>query len=131
MYGKLQFHPIVEQFLSRLPDDSSLGSSVREAARCLGVSASHLQHLLKQETGRTYGEFVRANRADRARELLIFQPHRIISEIAYQLGVAPQTLTRDFLRAFGCSPAEFRRRQRGADIATTDPATVPGRFSTL
>jgi AraC-like DNA-binding protein len=123
MYGKLDLHPAVEQFLAHLPHDPALRVSVGEAAKCLRVSASHLQHLLKQETGATYGELVRANRASRAKELLIAHPDRIISEIAYELEVSPQTLTRDFVRAFGLSPAEFRRRERNS-FSRTQPLTV-------
>ena len=114
MYGHMEHHPIIKQFLTLLnarPDDL-LKSTVKEAARMLGVSESHLQHLLREELNSSYTQLLRDVRARRAKALLLQHPEKTISEIAVACGYTSETMHRHFVKLFGHCPSHFRRNLR-------------------
>jgi AraC-like DNA-binding protein len=81
-----------------------------------GVSATvrlsrwHLCRVLRRETGATYRGLVHQMRLERACELLR-DPLRSVKEVAAAAGYSYSTeLDRDFRRAFGESPTQWRRR---------------------
>jgi AraC-like DNA-binding protein len=87
----------------------SLGlPSVAWCANELNFSASYFGDLVKKETGKTAQEYIQTKVIDLAKES-IFDPHKSISEIAYELGFKyPQHFTRLFKQKTGISPTEYR-----------------------
>lgn len=64
--------------------------------------------LVKKETGKTAQEYIQTKVIDLAKES-IFDPHKSISEIAYELGFKyPQHFTRLFKQKTGLLPTEYR-----------------------
>lgn len=86
--------------------------SARTIARAHGVSDRYV-HLLFEETGQTFGDFVEEERMKRAFELLT-DPARAemrIGDIAAALGYAEHaTFDRAFRRCFGHTPSDVRRK---------------------
>lgn len=110
MYGPLKYHPAVSKLLVDLEQDTGLERSVGEAARSLNVSVCYLQHLLRRDLATSYHALVRKRRVERLRCLILEQPGKAVSEIAYENGLSPQTLYRHFKSEFGLSPSHLRRR---------------------
>jgi AraC-like DNA-binding protein len=74
----------------------------------LHLSANYFGDLIKKETGKTAQEYIQLKLIDVAKER-IFDQHKSISEIAYELGFKyPQHFTRLFKQKVGVSPNEFR-----------------------
>lgn len=83
-------------------------SSVAAYARELGVSAGHLNALVREASGETAGELIRARILLEARRLLI-HTELTVAEISYHLGYEdPSYFAKAFRRANGRSPGAFR-----------------------
>jgi AraC family transcriptional regulator len=83
--------------------------TVREIAATVGVHPYHLARVTRTVTGRSPGELLRDYRVQRAASLLS-RTTKPIGEIALSCGYSDQSqLTRSFRRAFGATPAAFRR----------------------
>ena len=86
--------------------------SVASNAKKLGVTAGHLNDTVRQLTGSTAGELIRARQLLEARRLLMHS-ELSVSEIAYHLGYKdPSYFARAFRKATEMSPAEFRNSIR-------------------
>jgi len=84
--------------------------SVRELARELRLSPTHLQRLFKQETGVRIGRLLAEHRLDQATELLS-NTNMEIKEIAYKVGYGHHSsFVRAFQRRFGQSPKRYRQK---------------------
>ena len=81
-------------------------------AKELGVTANHLNDVMRKETGQAAGEHLRLRRLlDAKRQLL--HSTLSISEIGYGLGFDdPSYFSRFFRRYEGVTPAEFRKQIR-------------------
>lgn len=88
---------------------NSLGlPSVAYCAEHLHLSANYFGDLIKKETGKTAQEYIQSKVIDVAKER-IFDHHKSISEIAYELGFKyPKHFTRLLKQKVGMSPNEFR-----------------------
>jgi len=96
-----QFHLAVE---SGFREDRTLAGYARD----LGVTANHLNDVLREETGRSAGSIVRQRRLLDAQRLLLHSDLSV-SEIGYQTGFPdPSYFTRFFRRETGHTPAAFR-----------------------
>jgi AraC family transcriptional regulator len=83
--------------------------TVREIAATVGVHPYHLARVTRTVTGRSPGELLREYRVQRAASLLSGTT-KPIGEIALSCGYSDQSqLTRSFRRAFGATPAAYRR----------------------
>lgn len=92
----------VEATLPRVP-------TLDEAAEVAGVSRFRLAHLLKESTGRTFGQHVARLRVERACRILETTA-RDCADIAAELGFADQShFTRVFRAVTGTTPARYRR----------------------
>jgi AraC-like DNA-binding protein len=91
-----------------MDDPSNYELSVSQAARAVGSSLSHLQHLLRKNKTR-YGLEVRKRRVEFARSYLLDHPEKTIYEIARDCNYEVQTLYRHFVAVFGKSPSAIRR----------------------
>jgi AraC-like DNA-binding protein len=98
---------IREDVLNRLDGEIS----VNEIAVRHSLSPRYIRMLFERE-GTTFTEFIRVERLNRARRILLtpHAQHRSISEIAYSVGFNDLShFNRSFRRRFGCSPGEMRR----------------------
>jgi len=78
----------------------------------IGMSRVHLHRKIRAITNQSPSEFIRNFRLQRAAEL-IKQDAGNIAEIAYMVGFNSQAyFTRSFQEAFGCSPSEYKKRNR-------------------
>lgn len=91
-----------------------LGDDIRvaEIAREVGLSVHHFFRVFRTTFGQTPFDYLREQRLDRARDLLV-TTSKSVSEIALLTGFADQShLTRCFRRRFDTPPARLRRRER-------------------
>ena len=110
MFGKFQRHPAVVQFLQLLESDSDLHNLPLDTlARRIGVSTSHLQHLVRRDLGTTCRQLIRSRCVERLIELLHEHPEQTIEEVAYSYGYEPQTMYRHFTAVLGINPSAVRR----------------------
>jgi AraC-like DNA-binding protein len=83
--------------------------SVKEMARGIGISASHLRARFKASCGVSLGRHLRRLRMEKARGLLLFSSARV-SDIAEQCGFnSIFSFSRSFRTAFGVPPLAYRR----------------------
>lgn len=86
----------------------ALSSTVRIAARRLGVSERTLHRHVRKRTGEAPSFWIDLARARRA--LLALRAGFPLAQVAFDAGYADQAhLTRAFGVRFGCSPGKFRR----------------------
>ena len=110
VFGRVQSHPAVVQFLQLLETDSDLHKLPLNAlARRIGVSTSHLQHLVRRDLGTTCRQLIRSKCVERLSRLLHEHPEQTIEEIAYRYGYEPQTMYRHFTAVLGINPSAVRR----------------------
>ena len=83
-------------------------STIRDLACEFKLSASHLQHLFKAETGLCLGRSLTEERLRRAAALLL-RSEWSVKEIAYTVGYKhPSSFVRAFTRYFGRTPTDYR-----------------------
>ena len=81
-------------------------------SRELGVSANHLNDVIRAETKQSAGGIIRQRRLLDAKRLLSHS-ELSVSEIGYRLGFHdPSYFGRFFRKGTGCSPAAFREEIR-------------------
>lgn len=99
----------VEECLEEFQDDSV---ESRDVARRLELSPCHFCKLFKQQTGMTFSEYRLLRRIEKARKLLL-DPALRINEVAYACGFGSLPyFVRAFRRHQGCSPSQYRAKQR-------------------
>jgi AraC-like DNA-binding protein len=75
----------------------------------LNLSASHLQHLFKAQTGSRLGRWLVEQRLRRA-ALLLLQSNMSVKEISYAVGYKhPPSFVRAFERTFEQAPGQYRQ----------------------
>ena len=83
--------------------------SVADLAAVAAASPSHFSRSFKAATGEAVWAYVRRRRCERARDMLRFTDEPVVV-IAHRCGFASQShFTSSFKRAFGATPAAFRR----------------------
>ena len=88
--------------------------SLASVARALGRSGPHVAGVVRQETGRTVGEWILEYRMAEARRRLRGTDERV-DVIAERVGYADVThFIRQFRRLHGVTPAAWRRKATGA-----------------
>lgn len=96
---------LIRYVMKNLAKDISLS----EAAAACYLSPTHLAHLLKKETGKTFLEIVTERRFERARFLLVFT-NTSINEIGASLGFSDIShFSRRFRQVVGTSPSEYKK----------------------
>jgi len=89
------------QELTRMP-------STEEVAALLNISASHLRHVLKQETGLSFSRHVRTLRLRRARQLLQ-ETCMTVKQVMIAVGISDHShFAKDYKEEFGESPTQTR-----------------------
>ncbi len=83
--------------------------SVDELAVAAGLSTTHFRRIFTRETGLSPSEYLRRTRLDRAKKL-VAAAELTLTDIALECGLGSSAyLCATFSRAFGVSPAEYRR----------------------
>lgn len=109
------------------------GVTVDELAQRVNLSRSRFAHLFREHTGIPPARYLRDFRLDRAR-FLLETTFLSIKEVMAAVGFNdPSHFSRDFDRAFGASPREWRKRvspPAGLELATSangwhDRPTLP------
>jgi AraC family transcriptional regulator of arabinose operon len=84
--------------------------SIEELAETVGLSASRLAHLFRDETGMSIQSYIVERRLLMA-AMLIVQSDERISQIAYRVGFGDvSNFNHAFKRRFAMSPREYRAR---------------------
>jgi len=95
-----------------------------ELSRAAGLSASHLRHLFREQTGDSPRRFQELQRLRRAKDLLAMS-RLTVGEIAHELGFEnPFYFTLRFKKHTGESPTEFRKRTARKDGNVRKPDFV-------
>ncbi len=82
-------------------------ATVEEMSVEINVSASRLRQLFKKETGMSFGEYVRQQRLERARELLETTFMRV-QEVSAAIGIHDQSyFNRLFKEKYGLTPGKY------------------------
>ncbi len=86
------------------------GLRLEDVAAAVGRSESHIEHMLKLETGRPFREHVLAIRL---REAMIYLRDRrnSVKDAARLVGWHSEQLIRHFHRALGMTPGQWRQRE--------------------
>jgi len=100
--------------INHLAQRSGHPPGIREIARTLGISPSHLRARFRASCGVSIGRHLRRLRLEQACGLLRLAPQRV-SEIAEQCGFASiSSFSRAFRMAYGVSPLNYRHSGRAA-----------------
>ena len=119
----------IERILAALPGQLTAPLSVATLARAVNLSPSHFAHLFRQEVGTSPSRYLHALRMIRAR-LLIERTSLSIKEVMAHVGCHDAShFSRDFRRAHGLPPSEWRRQSarrtlRSENGDTLDSASV-------
>lgn len=107
--------PRLQELCEYIQRNYSKDVSLRKLSEVFSCSETFICNLFKQETGRTYLEFVNRVRVRNAFRYLLSRPHRCIHEIAVDLGYASE---RQFFRVFkgltGVTPNYLREKYTAA-----------------
>ena len=88
--------------------------SLEKLAELVGLSASRLAHLFRDETGMSIQSYIVERRLFMA-AMLIVQSDEQISQIAYRVGFGDvSNFNHSFKRRFAMSPREYRARHDSA-----------------
>ena len=103
---------LVRRFRLEIERSFRTSMSVRDYARALGVTTSHLNECLRLETGLTAGDLIRARLVLEAKRLLLHS-ELTMAEIGYELGFEdPSYFSRFTRRELKTSPQAFRSLTR-------------------
>ena len=92
--------------------------TIEQLADEIGLSASRLAHLFREEVGRSVQSYILERRLVMA-AMLIVQTHERISQIAYSVGFGDvSNFNPSFKRRFAMSPRQYRARH---DLSGLDP----------
>lgn len=104
--------PLVRRFHDLVRHSGGRQQRVRDYSERLGITPSHLADVVREVTGRTPGQIIRAAQIAEAQRLLQ-HTDQTIAEIAYELGFRDTAyFGRFFKRETGVTPGRFRRQTR-------------------
>lgn len=87
-----------------------------EIASNVNLSLAHLRYLFKAETGMSPAQYLRALRMREA-EKLLKTTFLSVKEVMHRIGVRDEShFTRDFKKAYGITPAQYRTRHHRAGL---------------
>lgn len=107
-----EMNPIVDKTIKYIRDGYSQQISLSEAARYSAVSPEHLSRLFKRVTGFGFSEYLTVYRLQRAEEMLINEPGRSVSEVAFACGFNDSNyFSHRFKQTYGYPPSRMRRKE--------------------
>lgn len=103
-------HPLVKKCENYVYDHLHGKTSLKEAARELGVAPNYLSTLFKKHKGISFSEFVMKEKIYLAKEMLVYS-HLSYLDIALTLGFVSQShLGEHFKKLTGMTPIQYRQR---------------------
>jgi AraC-like DNA-binding protein len=110
--------PRIDAVCAAMASELAKPWSVRELARTVGISASHLMRLMTRITGRSPISWLLQRRAEHLAVLLLTRSDSV-AELGREVGWAdPSYCARRFRACLGCSPDEYRHRFSSAQDAS-------------
>jgi AraC-like DNA-binding protein len=99
----------IMRFTRHVTENLSGEITLASAAEACHLSPTHLAHLLKRETGKTFLELVTERRVDHAKSLLVFT-NSSVTDICAKAGFSDASqFGRRFKQFVGSSPSEYRK----------------------
>lgn len=107
----------VQKVIALIEEDLRRELSLEALARSVNLSASRLRHLFTAETGMSPTQYLKALRIRKAQEMLV-TTFMSVKQIMSQIGVRDRThFAHDFKKAYGASPAEYRKLNANAEVS--------------
>jgi AraC family transcriptional regulator len=104
----------LERVRDRVRDDTRAVPTLAELASDAGVSRAHLARMFRARFGCTIGQYVRGQRLEVARRLIL-RTETPLSAVAFEAGFADQShMTRSVTMRFGAPPGRLRAQRRSA-----------------
>jgi AraC family transcriptional regulator len=104
----------LERVRDRVRDDTRAVPTLAELANDAGVSRAHLARMFRARFGCTIGQYVRGQRLEVARRLIL-RTETPLSAVAFEAGFADQShMTRSVTMRFGAPPGRLRAQRRSA-----------------
>jgi AraC-like DNA-binding protein len=104
-----QYSPLVTNALQVVRSEFATALRPRDIASRVGVTAAHLSHEVKRQTGRSPSEWIAHTRIEAAK-LRLLSSRDTVSDIAESVGYADVSqLNRQFRHALGLSPQAWRQ----------------------
>ena len=104
--------PICYNILQYIQEHYPEHLQMPDIARQFAVSESWLGKILKKECGLGFSEYLTSVRLQNARKMILSNPNRSISKIAYDCGYSDSNyFSVCFKRAFGVSPRSIRNKK--------------------
>lgn len=102
----------VETIITTIQSGIARRLEIEDLARRANISASHLRHLFKLETGFTLGQYVKLIRMRQA-ELLLRTTFLSVKEIMNRVGISNESyFSREFKKAHGMAPGKYRAARK-------------------
>ena len=99
-----------------LTEDLVRGPSINSIATSLSLSSSHLRHIVKRRTGRSFRAHLKAARLSRASHLLL-KARLTVKEAMFAVGISDHShFARDYKKHIGESPSQTRIRATASAI---------------
>ncbi len=103
-----QSTPLLRKIEAYLAENQNESVSTKDLAQRVHLSPCYFCKLFKKQTGLTFTEYRRRARVEKAKRLLL-DPHRRVSEVAFEAGFESiPYFNRVFRRFMACSPSEYR-----------------------
>lgn len=100
--------PRIHRAIRLMTADLSHDIEIDELARSLNLSTSRLRHLFKDQTGTSPKQYIKAQRMQKAQELLQ-TTFLNVKEVMLKVGVTDKChFIRDFKKKFGLPPSQYR-----------------------
>ncbi len=100
----------VQLMIAEIKDELAQRITVTALARRVRLSPSRFAHLFRNETGLSVHEYIRRARLQEAKRLLEIS-FLSVKEIAAQVGLSPDRLSRELRRQLGAPPGKYRLKQ--------------------
>jgi two-component system response regulator YesN len=102
----------IRKAISYINDNYANRIALQEVAHYTCLSPNYLSQLFKQETGKSFLEYLTQCRVVAAKKLLV-QSNLTISEIAFKLGYdMPSYFSEVFKKSEGLTPSQYRKGRR-------------------
>jgi AraC-like DNA-binding protein len=87
--------------------------SLQSLAERVRISPHHLSQMLNDKLGKNFYDYINAQRVEHAKTLLIQEPHKAVTDIAFASGYnSKNSFYNAFKRHAGVSPSAFREMNR-------------------
>jgi AraC family transcriptional activator of pobA len=109
---KLKDEPLLAEVFGFIEEHYGERISLRDVARVVGLSRSHLTTTVRRKTGRAVGEWISERRMAEARKLLV-QTDLTVEEVGRRVGYGDSAyFVRSFRRVHSATPLGWRRAGR-------------------